>query len=142
MRRTLSAVLAADVVGYSTLMGADAEGTLDTLRRLQAALETPMTTPWLRRATDFSKLRSFIAEAHGAALKRWNTLPSNGSIGSTIAAFPNPSETFGQQKQRRTLTLIWKLGTWPRNLYQPASGKPGTVQTHCRSEVRSAFAHP
>ncbi|MEM7269167.1 MAG: adenylate/guanylate cyclase domain-containing protein [Pseudomonadota bacterium] len=36
MRRSLSAVLAADVVGYSAKMSADAEGTLATLRRLRA----------------------------------------------------------------------------------------------------------
>lgn len=41
MRRTLSAVLAADVVGYSALMSADAEGTLDTLRRLRAEILGP-----------------------------------------------------------------------------------------------------
>ena len=38
MRRTLSAVLAADVVGYSALISADAQGTLATLRRLRAEI--------------------------------------------------------------------------------------------------------
>lgn len=41
MRRTLSAVLAADVVGSSALMSADADGTLATLRRLRAEILGP-----------------------------------------------------------------------------------------------------
>lgn len=42
MRRTLAAVLAADVVGYSHLMEEDAEGTLEALRRLRAEVFGPM----------------------------------------------------------------------------------------------------
>ena len=41
MRRSLTAVLAADVVGYSALMGKDAEGTLATLRRLRTEILAP-----------------------------------------------------------------------------------------------------
>ena len=41
MHRNLSAVLAADVVEYSRLMGKDAEGTLSALRRLRAELFGP-----------------------------------------------------------------------------------------------------
>jgi adenylate cyclase len=41
MSRVLCAILAADVVGYSKLMGQDEAGTLDALRRLRAELFEP-----------------------------------------------------------------------------------------------------
>jgi adenylate cyclase len=41
MTRQLCAILAADVVGYSRLMGQDESGTLDALRRLRAELFEP-----------------------------------------------------------------------------------------------------
>ena len=40
--RRLAAILAADVVGYSRLMGADELGTLRALKALHADLLTPM----------------------------------------------------------------------------------------------------
>jgi adenylate cyclase len=39
--RRLSAILAADVVGYSRLMGADEEGTLERLKVLRRELVDP-----------------------------------------------------------------------------------------------------
>jgi len=42
MERKLAAILAADVAGYSRLMGADEEGTLHDLQRCQAELIDPM----------------------------------------------------------------------------------------------------
>ncbi len=41
MERRLSAILAADVVGYSRLMGADEAGTLDELKKIRAELIEP-----------------------------------------------------------------------------------------------------
>lgn len=41
MRRSLAAVLAADVAGYSKLLGDDAEGTLTSLRRLRTEIFGP-----------------------------------------------------------------------------------------------------
>ncbi|MGB7323207.1 MAG: hypothetical protein WBC95_17495 [Albidovulum sp.] len=41
MRRSLSAVLFADIVGYSRMMSADADGTLATLRRLRLEILEP-----------------------------------------------------------------------------------------------------
>ena len=41
MRRSLTAVLAADVVGYSRMMGADADGTLAALRRFRSEIFRP-----------------------------------------------------------------------------------------------------
>ena len=55
--RRLAAILAADVAGYSRLMGADEEGTLERLKAL-------------RRETDDSKIKGLrrpIAGATGAA---------------------------------------------------------------------------
>ena len=46
MRRNLSAVLCADVVGYTRLMGEDAEATLSTLRRLRAEILAPDMAVW------------------------------------------------------------------------------------------------
>ena len=42
MERRLAAILAADVVGYSTLMGTDQEGTLAALRQLRAEVFGPV----------------------------------------------------------------------------------------------------
>lgn len=42
VQRRLAAIVAADVVGYSRLMGADETGTLDALRDLRAGLVDPM----------------------------------------------------------------------------------------------------
>jgi adenylate cyclase len=50
--RRLAAVLAADVVGYSRLMGADEEGTLERLKEHRRELIDPM-----------------IAEHHGRIVK-------------------------------------------------------------------------
>lgn len=44
MERRLTAILAADVVGYSRLMGADEVGTLAQLRRLRAEVIEPKIT--------------------------------------------------------------------------------------------------
>lgn len=41
MERRLAAILAADVVGYSRLMGADEAGTLAHLKRLRAEVIEP-----------------------------------------------------------------------------------------------------
>ena len=44
MKRRLAAILAADVVGYSRLMGADEEGTLERLKSLRSDLVQPKIT--------------------------------------------------------------------------------------------------
>jgi adenylate cyclase len=41
MERRLSAILAADVVGYSRMMGADEAGTLDALKAMRAEVVDP-----------------------------------------------------------------------------------------------------
>ncbi len=41
VERRLAAILAADVVGYSRLMGQDEAGTLEALRKLRAELIDP-----------------------------------------------------------------------------------------------------
>jgi adenylate cyclase len=42
LERRLAAILAADVVGYSNLMGANQSGTLDALRQLRGELFDPI----------------------------------------------------------------------------------------------------
>ena len=44
MERRLAAILAADVVGYSRLMGADEAGTLERLKALRKDLVQPHIT--------------------------------------------------------------------------------------------------
>ena len=44
MERPLAAILAADVVGYSRLMGEDEEGTLERLKALRKELVQPQIT--------------------------------------------------------------------------------------------------
>jgi hypothetical protein len=43
--RRLAAILAADVAGYSRLMGADEEGTLESLKAVRCALEVQQAMP-------------------------------------------------------------------------------------------------
>ncbi len=43
VRRRLAAILAADVVGYSRLIGEDEIGTLERLKRLRAEFQHPKT---------------------------------------------------------------------------------------------------
>ncbi len=44
MERRLAAIMSADVVGYSRLIGADEEGTIAVLKALRAGLIDPMLT--------------------------------------------------------------------------------------------------
>ena len=44
--RRLAAILAADVAGYSRLMGADEEGTLERLKALRRGLLDPSLTEY------------------------------------------------------------------------------------------------
>ena len=46
----------------------------------------PMTMPWPKRSTVYSKPKSSTGAGHGAGLKLSNTPRAKGSIGSTIAA--------------------------------------------------------
>ena len=45
INRRLAAILAADVVGYSRLMGADEAGTLASLKRHREAVSTRQSPP-------------------------------------------------------------------------------------------------
>jgi hypothetical protein len=53
--RRLAAIIAADVAGYSRLIGADEEGTLNRLRSIRAEVIDPKTK-------SIAPLRSFVAE--------------------------------------------------------------------------------
>ena len=65
--RRLAAILAADVAGYSRLMGADEEGTLDRLKMLRRELSDP-------------KIKVRLAELGGTGLPG-----SPGDMGKLIA---------------------------------------------------------
>ena len=65
-RRRLAAILAADVAGYSRLMGADGEGTLERLKALRAAVlprsrRSPSTRAGLVKTTGDGLLVEFGA---------------------------------------------------------------------------------
>lgn len=60
--------------------------------------------------------------------KPWSSPRWNGWIGSTAAAFWNPSETFRQPKPNNATTPCWTKQPWPHNLNQTVSGKSGAVQ--------------
>ncbi|MBB3979880.1 transposase InsO family protein [Rhizobium azooxidifex] len=64
---------------------------------------------------------------HGETSKQWSSPRSNGSIGSTTAAFWSPSETFRQPRPKTDITPCWTHQPWPRNLNQTVSGKAGAV---------------
>jgi len=78
------------------------------LYRQSAASGIPMTMPWPKRSTVYSRLKSSTGVGHGAALRSLNTPPSNGSIGSTIAACWSLSGISCQLKQRQTSMPLWK----------------------------------
>lgn len=67
------------------------------------AIVTTMLSP--KRLTVFTRPRSSIGEDHGAISKPWSLPRSNGSTGSTTAAFSSPSET--------------SLQPWPSNATTP-----------------------
>jgi adenylate cyclase len=47
VERRLAAILAADVAGYSRLMGADEEGTLAALKAIRRELADPKVSLWV-----------------------------------------------------------------------------------------------
>ncbi len=99
---------------YLSIRYTDRRPKLASSRR-SAASATVTTTPWRKRSTACSKPRSFTAVGHGAVSTPWNTPHWNGSIGSTTAAYWNPSGISRQPKQRPTSTQLWKDQIWPRN---------------------------
>ena len=69
---------------------------------------------WPKRSMACSKRMSSTSAARGAPLKLSNTPHLNESIGSTIAACWNPSETSHQRKPKQTAKRLWKDQTWLR----------------------------
>ncbi len=72
--------------------------------RLSEALATVTTMLPPKRSTVFTRPRSSIGEDHGATSKPWSSPRSNGSTGSTIAAFWSPSETLRPPRQKTDTT--------------------------------------
>ncbi len=60
---------------------------------------------WPRRSTASTRPRSSIAVGPGDLSKRWNTRPSNGSTGSTIAGCWRPSATSRRPKPKINIML-------------------------------------
>jgi class 3 adenylate cyclase len=77
--RKLAAILAADVVGYSRLMGEGEAGTLDALRAHREELIEPKIAEheggsrrvWSRRSGAFCGSSRMIANGFNGAPKRW-----------------------------------------------------------------------
>ena len=102
------------------------------------AIGLPETAPFFtlpcRRTPRGAHLLSYASVCcsfanRGAASKRLNLPRWNGSTGSTIDGFSSPSATFRQPKPKSSITPYWTNQTWPHNLNQTASDKPGAVQT-------------
>lgn len=72
------------------------------------------TTPSPKRSTAFTRPCSLIGADRGAASKRVNSPPSNGSIGSTIDGFWSPSATC-QPKPGSSITPCWTNQPWLHN---------------------------
>ncbi len=66
MERRLAAVMAADIVGYSRMMGADEEGTLEILRELKRGIIEPAVTSHAGRVVKYLG-DGFIAEFPSAS---------------------------------------------------------------------------
>lgn len=66
MERRLAAVMAADIVGYSRMMGADEEGTLEILRALKRGIIEPAVTSHAGRVVKYLG-DGFIAEFPSAS---------------------------------------------------------------------------
>ncbi len=103
------------------------------------ASATLMTTPSPKRSTASTRPRSSIGADRGAASKRLNSPPWNGSTGSTIDDFWSPSATSRQPKPRSSTTPCWTNQPWLHNLNQTASGKPGAV--HPVSSCFKGYGH-
>jgi len=96
--------------------------------RLSEASATVTTMLSPKRSTVFTRPRSSIGEDHGETSKPWSSPRSNGSTGSTTAAFWNPSGIFRQPRQNNDTTPCWTRQPWPLDLNQTVSGKAGAVQ--------------
>ena len=55
--RRLAAILAADVAGYSRLMGADEEGTLERLKALRRELVDPRIAEYRGRVVEIARFK-------------------------------------------------------------------------------------
>src|SRR5712664_1321423 len=93
VERHLAAILAADVAGYSRLMGADEEGTLDRLKVLRRELADPKIKEHRGRIVKTtgdgcwwsSAVSSTRCAARSTCSARWRcaTLPSRRNSGSS-----------------------------------------------------------
>jgi len=86
LQRRLAAVLAADVAGYSRLMGADEEGTLAQLKTLRKTLVDPTIAAHRGRIVKTTgdgllvEFASVVDAARGAAEIQHAMVKQNGSV--------------------------------------------------------------
>ena len=83
---------------------------------------------WPRRSTAFTRPRSSTAVDPGDPSKPWNTRPSNGSTGLTIAVCWSLSATSRLPKPKINIMLPRTTSIWQRDSQHNASGRPGTIQ--------------
>ena len=105
--RRLAAILAADVAGYSRLMGADEEGTLERLKALRREVLDPKIAEHRGRIAkttgdgiNVAARLEALAEPGGICMAGWPTMPTcRRSCGCTEAG-----RTLLRVKLRRTAT--------------------------------------
>ena len=98
-------------------------------------------TNQIRRQPSNLQNTRFSHNSLGVTSRPWNSQHWNGSTGSTIAAYWNPSATFRPPRPNTTSTQCWTNKKWPHNLNQTASGKPGAVHNgrwNCHHSNRSS----
>lgn len=93
-----------------------------------AASATASTTLRPRRSMASTRPRSSTGGDPRDPSKRWNTRPSNGSIGSTIVGCWSQSATFRLPNPKVNIVLSRTTSIWQRDSNQLASGKSGAVR--------------
>ena len=145
-QRRLAAILAADVVGYSRLVGVDEEGTLERLRVLRREVVDPMIKEHrgrIVRITGDGLLVEFasVVDAVRCAVDTQREMGLRNAevpadqriefrIGINLGDIMNDEEDiYGRRQCRRPAR---SLGASGRDLRQPRGAGPGTRQAQFR----------
>jgi class 3 adenylate cyclase len=119
--RRLAAILAADVAGYSRLIGADEEGTLNRLRSIQADISEPTITEYrgrIVRKTGDGLLIEFSSVVDGLrSATQWQR-----SMAKTNAHMPRSAESGSVSEFTRAISTcrIAGIDSDPTVVLQPA----------------------
>jgi len=79
----------------------------------------------------YTKQRAFIDAVRGATSMKSSSPRWNGSIGSTIDAYSNRSDTFRPSSWSRHTMIVNRLKRWPLESHSELSGKCGTIHWLC-----------